>query len=149
MFQIHKIESLDLPELAPYHTMRQQLEHRRQQIFVAEGEKVVRRLLESRFTVVSVLLPEKWLESLRPLLEARPEEVQVYVAEKKVLETLTGFSMYQGLLALGKIPELATLEQVLQSSAKPYLFVAVDSLSSGENLGALVRNSVAFGVEAL
>ena len=30
-----------------------------QGIFVAEGVKVVRRLLESRFEVVSVLLPEK------------------------------------------------------------------------------------------
>src|SRR5206468_7695941 len=51
MLRIHQIASLDLPELQPYRTMRQQLEHRRQQFFIAEGEKVVRRLLESRFTV--------------------------------------------------------------------------------------------------
>ena len=87
--------------------MRRQHEHREQGIFVAEGEKVVRRLLESQFTVISVLLPEKWLQELQALLQARPENVQVFVAEKALLETLTGFSMYQGLLAVGKVPAQA------------------------------------------
>ncbi len=149
MLQIHKIDSLELPELEPYRTMRQQLEHRHQQIFIAEGEKVVRRLLESHFTVVSVLLPEKWLHILEPLLNSRAEEIHVYVAEKQILEKLTGFSMYQGVLAMGRIPSLATLESVLKSSARPFLFAAVDGLASAENLGVLVRNSVAFGVQAL
>jgi hypothetical protein len=63
MLHVQTIDSLDLPELAPYRTMRRQMEHREQGIFVAEGEKVVRRLLESNFTVVSVMLPEKWLRS--------------------------------------------------------------------------------------
>ncbi len=47
MYQPRRIDSLDLPELQPYRTMRRQAEHRQQGIFVAEGEKVVRRLLES------------------------------------------------------------------------------------------------------
>ena len=55
MFRTEKISSLDLPELQPYATMRRPLEHEARGIFVAEGEKVVRRLLESRFEVVSVL----------------------------------------------------------------------------------------------
>src|SRR5258705_8467159 len=104
MFQIQRIESFDLPELQPYRTMRRQAEHRQQGIFVAEGDKVVRRLLESHFEVVSVLLPEKWFPALAPLLEKRSEQVRVFVAEKALLETLTGFSMYQGLLAVGKVP---------------------------------------------
>jgi len=149
MLRVHQLVSLDLPELQPYRTMRQQLEHRRQQIFIAEGEKVVRRLLESRFTVVSVLLPQKWLTNLEPLLKSRPEEIDVYVAEKELLETLTGFSMYQGLLAMGRIPSLATLDAVLQTSPRPFLFAAVDGLTSAENLGVVVRNCAAFGVQAL
>jgi tRNA G18 (ribose-2'-O)-methylase SpoU len=149
VLHVHPVESLDLPELEPYRTMRQQLEHRQAQIFIAEGEKVVRRLLESRFTVISLLLPQKWLEILDPLLQARPEEVHVYVAEKKVLESLTGFSMYQGLLAMGRIPVLPTLERVLQTSTRPFLFAAADGLSNGANLGVLARNSLAFGVQAL
>ncbi|MGA2853113.1 MAG: RNA methyltransferase [Verrucomicrobiota bacterium] len=180
--RIQTIASLDLPELAPYRTMRRPLEHEAQGIFVAEGEKVVRRLLESHFEVVSVLLPEKHLESFRPLLVTRPENLNVFLADKKLLEQLIGFSMYQGVLAVGKIPDPVSLDEILSkrlpanpsgsagvSSARlcdpqhlklagetpafpgghPHLFVAVDGLTSAENLGALVRNCVAFGVQAL
>lgn len=149
MLRVRQIDSLELPELAPYRTMRQQMEHRLQRIFVAEGEKVVRRLLESHLTVVSVLLPPKWLEDLRPILDARPEMIDVYVADKALLERLTGFSMYQGLLALGRIPPALGLQEAIQQSAAPRLFVAVDGLSNAENLGAVVRNCAAFGVQAL
>ena len=149
MFHVQKVNSLDLPELAPYRTMRRPLEHERQGIFVAEGEKVVRRLLESRFDVVSVLLPEKHLEAFRPLLEARPEKLTVYLADKKLLEQLIGFSMYQGHLAVGKIPPPVSLDDIFSKNQKPLLLVAVDALTSAENLGALTRNCVAFGVQAL
>ena len=119
MFRVEKISSLDLAELAPYRTMRRPLEHEAQGIFVAEGEKVVRRLLESRFEVVSVLMPEKHLENFRPLLATRPENLTVFLADKQLLETLIGFSMYQGVLAVGKIPPPASLDDILfkQSTA--------------------------------
>jgi tRNA G18 (ribose-2'-O)-methylase SpoU len=144
-----RIESLDLPELQPYRTMRRQAEHRQHGIFVAEGEKVVRRLLESNFKVVSVLLPEKWVRELDPLLQARGEDIQVYVAEKALLETLTGFSMYQGLLAVGKVPPLPTLAEAVARSPQPRLLAAADGLTNAENLGALVRNCAAFNAQAL
>jgi tRNA G18 (ribose-2'-O)-methylase SpoU len=147
--RIQKIVSFDAPELQPYASMRRPLEHERQGIFVAEGTKVVQRLLESRFTIVSVVLPEKWLDDFRTLLEDRPEPITVYLAEKKLLETLVGFSMFQGVLAVGKIPPPASLDDILQKNPKPHLLVAVDALTNAENLGALVRNCVAFNVQAL
>jgi tRNA G18 (ribose-2'-O)-methylase SpoU len=149
MFRLESISSLDLPALQPYRTMRRQHEHRQQGIFVAEGEKVVRRLLESPFTVVSLLVPEKWFRALEPLLIARPELVTVFLAEKAVLESMTGFSMYQGLLAVGKIPESITVEELVEKSSSPALLVAADGLSSAENLGAVVRNCAAFGCDGL
>ncbi len=149
MFRVEKTSSFDSPELRPYATMRRPAAHESQGIFVAEGTKVVRRLLESHFAVASVVLPEKWLEDFRPLLEARPEPITVYLAEKKFLESLVGFSMFQGVLAVGKIPPPASLDDILSKNRKPLLLVAVDALTNAENLGALVRNCVAFGVQAL
>ena len=140
MMQVQEIDALELPELAPYRTMRRQLEHRQRGIFVAEGEKVVRRLLESDFTVLSLLLPGTWLRKYEPLIRSRPEKVPVYLAEKSILEQLTGFSMFQGVLAVGKIPRAHTMEAVLQRSVRPYLFAAVEGLSNAENVGAIVRN---------
>ena len=149
MFRLENISSPDAPELAPYRTMRRSAEHEAQGIFIAEGEKVTRRLLESHFTVVSVVLPEKHLEHFRPLLETRPETVAVYLVEKELLETITGFSLFQGVLAVGKIPPPASLDNILAESPSPQLLVAIDELSNAENLGALVRNCVAFGVHGL
>ena len=149
--RVEPVRSLDAPELAPYRTMRRQLEHRQQRIFVAEGDKVVQRLLESDLPVVSLLLPVEWLEKLKPLIERRVknEDVVAYTAEKAVLEELTGFSMYQGVLGVGRIPEMPTLANVIAGSPRPHLLVAVDSLTSAENLGVVVRNCAAFGVHAL
>jgi tRNA G18 (ribose-2'-O)-methylase SpoU len=148
MFTVEHVKTLEHPELLPYRTMKQQLDHHQQRIFVAEGEKVVRRLLESRFTILSLLLPEKWLRNYEPLLQKRPEEIHAFVAEKADLERLTGFSMYQGVMAVARIPESASLERVLGASAKPHLLVAIDGITNAQNLGVLVRNCGAFGVQA-
>lgn len=150
MFHTHAIESLDLPELAPYRTMKRPLEHETQGIFVAEGDKVVHRLLESEFAVISVLLPAKRLAEFAPKLSTRPEDIPVYlVSNKHVLEALVGFVMFQGVMAVGKIPAPATLPEALAHSASPRLFVAVDGLTNSENLGVLVRNCAAFGAQTL
>ena len=149
MFHLQKVSSFDTPELQPYATLRRPLDHEQQGIFVAESEKVVRRLFESKLTVVSVVLPEKFLEEFRPLLDARPENVAVYLADKKLLESLVGFTMFQGILAVGKVPSPVSLEELFPKGKSPKLFVAVDELANAENLGALVRNCVAFGVQAL
>jgi tRNA G18 (ribose-2'-O)-methylase SpoU len=57
--------------------------------------------------------------------------------------------MFQGVLAVGKIPVTHALETVLQQSAPPRLWAAVEGLSNAENVGVLVRNCAAFGVQAL
>src|SRR5258706_6210371 len=147
--RIQNIASFDAPEVAPYRSVRRSSDHEAVGIFVAEGEKVVRRLLASQFTIVSIVLPEKWLAEFRPLLEARPEDITVFIAEKAFLESLTGFTLFQGILAVAKIPPPASLTEILARSAKSRLFVAVDELANAENLGALMRNCVAFGVQAL
>ena len=150
MFQLRQIESLDDPALAPYRSMRRSAEHRKQGIFVAEGEKVVRRLLQdNRFGVVSVILPSARLEEYTPLLNARPENLDVFIAERHLLEQLIGFVLYQGVLAIGKIPPPPSLDSLLARSPRPLLLVAIDGLNNAENIGALLRNCAAFGVHAL
>jgi tRNA G18 (ribose-2'-O)-methylase SpoU len=151
MFRIEKIAALDRPELAPYHTLRRAAEHEALGIFVAEGDKVVCRLLESPFRVVSVLLPEDRLPEFEPLLRARPEaDIPVFaVTEKSVLEKLVGFKLFQGVLAVGIIPPRPPLEKLLAGLPRPRLLVAADGLTNAENIGLLVRNCVAFGAHAL
>lgn len=148
MIEVIHIDTLDLPELEPYRHMKWQFEQRQQGIFVAEGEKVVRRLLESPLPVVSTLLLERWFVELKPLLDARPETIRVYIAERPLLEQIIGFAIYQGVLAVGRAPANARLDEILARHNNP-LIVAAEGISGAENMGGLVRNCVAFGASGI
>ena len=143
------MDSLEGPELAWYLTLRRVEEHEQAGIRVATNSKVVRRLLASRFTVSSVLLTPEWLEMLEPKLRARAEDIQVYVAKRPLLETITGYQMHQCTLAVAKIPPQPTFESLLDSSPRPLFLAAVEGIASAENLGAIVRSCAAFGVHFL
>ena len=150
MLRIEPITSLDLPELAPYRTLKRSASHAKLGIFVVEGDKVFDRLLESDFTVVSVLLIEERLAEYEARLRARPEsDIAVFVCSKAVMEELAGFEIYQGVLAIARMPAPLALENILAAGPRPRLFVALDGLSNAENVGLLMRNCVAFGVSAL
>ena len=147
--QIQPVQSIELPELALYRTLRRVEEHERAGVLVAANHKVIRRLLASQFTVVSALLTPAWLEKLEPQLRARPENISVYLADDALLETITGYVMHQGALAVAKIPPLPDLATLLDNSPRPLLLAAVEGLASAENLGAVVRSCAAFGVQIL
>ena len=139
--RIQKISSLDLPELAPYRTLKRSGEHAALGIFVIEGDKVLDRMLESDFTLVSVLLIEERLAEYEPRLRARPEkDIAIFVCEKSLLTGMVGFEIYQGVLAIAKTPPPLSLETILAASAHPRFFVAMDELANAENVGALIKN---------
>jgi len=149
ILSIQPVQTLDAPELALYRTLKRVQEHERAGVLVAANIKVIKRLLASRFTVVSALLTPAWLEKLEPQLRARPESIGVYVAEQKILETITGYKLHQGALAVAKIPPLPDLETLLKNSPHPLLLAAVEGIASAENLGAVVRTCAAFGAHVV
>lgn len=146
---IETVQSLDAPELALYRTLRRPEEHERAGVLVATNAKVVERLLASRFPVVSALLTPAWLARFEALLRARPEAIQVYLGEKELLETITGYHLHQGALAVAKIPPLPSFAELLESAPRPLLLAAVEGIASAENLGSIVRSCAAFGVSFL
>ena len=142
-----EVTTLDLAELEPYRTMRRPQEHIQQGIFVAEGEKVVRRLLASGLRVQSLLLTPEWLRQLNSAFDLR--DVACFVAGQKLVETIVGYRLHQGVMAVGRVPVEPDLKTVLAGVPHPYLFVALDGITSAENVGVIVRNSVAFGADAI
>ena len=147
---ITHVASIEHPHLEPYRTLKRPLEHQKEGIFVAEGEKVVRRLLESPLRILSILLTHEWFALYKPLLEARSETISVHIAEKELMETIVGFQLHKGIMAVAKVPERTTLESVVAARVKrPLFFVAADGIMNSENLGVIVRNCASFGVSAL
>jgi len=141
---------LDLPELEPYRTLRRPLEHRKQGIFVAEGEKVVRRLLDSGLTIVSMLMTPEWFQQV---FEAenwgREDSFDVFLGERKLLESIVGYRLHQGILAVAIVPAESSLQDAIPTFSKPHLLVALDGIVSTENVGVIVRNCAAFGVDGI
>ncbi|MHB1051061.1 MAG: TrmH family RNA methyltransferase, partial [Bacteroidota bacterium] len=76
---LHHITSLDLPELETYRTLRRPMEHLQQGIFVAEGEKVVLRLLESGLTVRSLLISRERFAGIEQRIRDNRNSIEVYV----------------------------------------------------------------------
>ncbi len=146
---VRTVSSLHDEGLDLYRTMRRPVLHRRQGLFVAEGEKVSGRLLESDLTVMSVLMTPDHLQRRQELLENRREPITVLVAEKPLLEEIVGFECHQGIMAVGRVPEPVALETIAVAGHSPRLLVATDHLTSAENTGVLVRNCAAFGASGI
>ncbi len=153
MFHEIAVDNLDLPELAPYRTLRRPHDHRERGIFIAEGEKVALRLFESGIETLSVLISPGKLEAHRTTIAGATGDFPVFVAPQPLLEAIVGFRLHQGILAIGRIPESVPLADRLRarvaSSPKPLLVVALDGLADPENVGILVRSSTALGADAL
>ncbi len=158
-YKIQEVTSLNLPELQPYRTLRRPIEHIRDGIFVAEGEKVVRRLLSSDLTIVSMLMTPQWYKQLfntehlsfiTPSLQLSTIQQQtIFLAEKFLLESIVGFNLHQGIMAVANVPEARTLEETITGITQPHLLIALDGLVNSENVGVIVRNCAAFGVDGI
>ncbi len=147
---VHKIQSLELPALLPYRTLRRPQTHLHQGIFVAEGEKVVRRFLASDWKVISLLLTQEWLDALLPDIDpSRLISIDVFVGEKTLLETIVGFPLHQGIMAVGKVPIEQSPEEMIAHLPHPHFLVALDGLVHAENVGVVVRNCAGFGVDGI
>jgi len=151
ILSIHHIETLDTPEIEPYKSLRRPIEHLELGIFIAEGEKVVTRLLESSLTIKSILLSQDWFDIYKPLIEQNQNSIDVFIGKKNLLETIVGHSLHQSMMALAKVPLPLTVEELLSKndSKTQRLFVLVDGIANAENMGVIVRNCVCFGVDAL
>ncbi len=150
MPQLRPIDSLADPALAPYLTLRRSDEHERSGIFVADGPKLIERVLAAGLTLESMLCAERWVAPFTPLLARQAADLPIYVTAEKHLRELVGFHLFNGVLAVARIPAAPSLATLLaQPAAGPRLWVAFDGLANAENLGSIVRSAVALGAHAV
>ncbi|MDO4550333.1 MAG: RNA methyltransferase [Planctomycetia bacterium] len=89
------------PLLNPYRNMRDRT-LRGENLFIAEGDLVVERLLDSPFPVESVMVVDRAVQRVRTMLEKKvPQNVPIYLVKFTEVESLVGFPFHQGILALG------------------------------------------------
>ncbi len=145
--KLRRVDSLDFPELEPYRTLREKTWHWQTGHFVAESEKVVKALLESGIGVLSMLLTEEWLAAHSEVTEHQGlEQTEIFVVPDDLVQSIVGYSLHQGVMAIGRIPENPTLDELFQAGQSMPLFVALEGITDAENMGMILRNCAAFGI---
>ncbi len=113
-------------------------------LFIAEGEKVIRRALAAGYRLRSLLLADKWLPALTDVVEST--DAPVLVADDALIETTTGFAVHRGALAAMHREPLPDLAALLSGARR---VVVLEDVNDHTNVGAVFRNAAALGIDAV
>ena len=145
------IDDPDDPRIEAYRQVRERDLVGRRGGFIAEGEVVLRVLLSrgSRHRPTSLLIAEKRLGHLGPMIETLPPEVPVYAAGPAVMDAIVGFPIHRGILAHGLRAPTLDAGELLAGLGPRAVVLALFGIANHDNLGGLFRNAAAFGVDAV
>lgn len=121
-------------------------------LFIAESTSVIERALEAGVRPRSFLMEDRWWEPLQPLLrdagagESGP--VPVYLADREVLEDITGFHVHRGALSSMHRPTLREVEDLVPAAGR-CLVVVLEDIVDHTNVGAIFRSVAALGADAV
>ena len=140
------ITSLDDSRVAAYRNLKEKELDRAGRLFIAEGEYVVRRLLESDFPVESVLLRTcGW----RRLSRSCRRGVPLYVTPRETMHGLIGARFQSGIVACGRRKPWRPMEQVIPNTPGRLTLVVCPDISNVQNIGAIIRIAAGFGADAM
>ena len=125
-------------------------------LFVAEGDKVIRRAVAAGYQVRSMLVTRDKLAGLADLASACPGPV--YLVSDEVAEQVTGYRVHRGALASMARRALPTMTGLLSGTADqprggqpgwPRRIVILEDLVDHGNVGGIFRCAAALGVDAV
>jgi tRNA G18 (ribose-2'-O)-methylase SpoU len=147
--QIVRLDGVDDPRFADRDLYRVIGDHRElhaRGLFVAEGRLVVERLIEYEFAVRSLLLNEPAFRALEPRCARLDDQVTAFICGTQNFETLTGYNIHRGCLALAGRPAPRTLDALLTGARS---LVLLEDVANADNVGGIFRNAAAFDVDGV
>ncbi|PBC76386.1 tRNA G18 (ribose-2'-O)-methylase SpoU [Streptomyces sp. TLI_235] len=136
------------PRLADYTDLTDvELRRRREPaegLFIAEGEKVIRRAVDAGYRMRSMLLTPKWLDVMSDVIAAA--DAPVHVVEPALAEQVTGYHVHRGALAAMERRPLPGLTDLLGPARRVAVF---EDIVDHANIGAAFRNAAALGVDTV
>lgn len=148
MAELITIDAPDDPRLHDYTGLTDvELRRRREPaegLFIAEGEKVIRRAHQAGYAMRSMLLTAKWIEVMRDVIEESP--APVYTVTPDLAERVTGYHVHRGALASMQRKPLPEAGEVLRDARR---VAVLESLVDHTNIGAIFRSAAALGMDAV
>ncbi|HEY1135214.1 MAG TPA: RNA methyltransferase [Nocardioides sp.] len=143
-----EVDRADDPRLGDYRDLRDvtlrkhvEAEHG---LFLAEGEKVVRRAVEAGYTPRSFLMAPRWLDGLADVLATT--DAPCFVLSEQLAEEVTGFHVHRGALASLERRPLPALDEVLAGARS---VLVLEEIVDHTNVGAVLRSGAALGFDAV
>jgi len=148
--RIIRIDDPDDPRLASYRDIRERDLVGRQDRFIAEGKVVLNVLLAARrFAGESVLVLEGRLAGLEETLRRAPPDLPVYAVPAEIMDSVAGFHVHRGILAIGRRRPSESAAALLDSLPATAIAVGLVGIANHDNMGAIFRNAASFGVGAV
>ncbi|MFB8354129.1 TrmH family RNA methyltransferase [Streptomyces niveus] len=113
-------------------------------LFIAEGEKVIRRAVAAGYEMRSMLLTAKWTDVMRDVIDGT--DAPVYQVAPDLAERVTGYHVHRGALASMRRKPLPPPADLLRKARRAVVF---EDMVDHANLGAAFRNAAALGVDAV
>lgn len=147
---IIKISSLTEPGLEVYGSLTEkQLRHACKTeggLFIAESPKVINVALNAGYEPVSMLCEERHVDGDAKDIIARCGNIPIYIGERGLLASLTGYVLTRGVLCAMKRKPSNDVAAICRDKRR---VVVINGVVDSTNIGAIFRSAAALGMDAI
>ncbi len=148
---IIRITSLSQPELAPFaHLTEAQLRQAegadKEGLFIVESPKVIHVALDKGYTPVSLLCEQKHINGDAASVISRCGDIPVYTGERKLLASLTGYTLTRGVLCAMRRPVQPSINDICKDASR---IAVIHGVTDTTNIGAIFRSAAALGIDGV
>ncbi len=145
--RVHRVDASST-ELEEYRDLTDVALRRRREpaegLFIAEGEKVIRRAVAAGYAVRSLLLEEKWLAALTDVYDE--VDAPVFLASAATLQSVTGYIVHRGALAAMTRKPLVPALDLARGARR---VAVLEDVNDHTNVGAIFRGAAGLGIDAV
>lgn len=139
-----EIVNIDDTRISHYRSLKfTPSQHIKENLFIAEGRRVVEKLLNSNLDIISFFATTEFYDTYSELIKKHfiPKEQQFF-ATKELMKEIVGFKIHTGIMAMAKQPTMYPISNLSDT------IISVDNVVDAENIGAIIRNMVAFNFDS-
>lgn len=146
-----EIDSLQCPGVEVFSALTEaQLRNRADAanaIFIAESPKVIRVALDAGCQPLALLCERKHITGdAADIISRCGNEIPFYTGDRKLLASLTGYTLTRGVLCAMRRPQERRVEDVCRNARR---IVVIDGVVDTTNIGAIFRSAAALGIDAV
>lgn len=127
-------------QIKQFIALKQKKIREKEQLFVAEGEKIVPELLTSKLEIIAIVAVKEWLNANYKRI---PNSIEVLESGNDELMRISSMKTPNKVLAIARIPETDLNTTELNSK----LSLVLDTIQDPGNLGTIIRIADWFGIE--